>query len=474
MTNDIFPAEISAEILEKGLNLLTFSGIDDGDIYLQRLRSEYWSLSEHRVKNAQYHAAAGLGVRAVVGEQTGFAYADMISQETLFDACRFARRIGKAGQNGTVRVPKWQEQTVKPLYPAVDPLTRYADSEKVRLLQLADQYAYQEDPAVVDVSASFAATYEEVFIQRLDGGFARDIRPLVRFNVNVVLEKNGQRESGYAGGGGRGDYQHYFSPEQIRNYVQKAVKQAQILLTAQAAPAGEMPVVLGNGWTGVLLHEAVGHGLEGDFNRKGSSIFSGKIGEQVCSPLCTVIDDGSLLERRGSLSVDDEGTKTAKNVLIENGILKGYLQDRMNARLMKMNATGNGRRESYAHLPMPRMTNTYLAAGKHKPEEMIASVKRGLLVTEMGGGQVDITNGQFVFSATQAWLIENGKVTAPVKGASLIGQGIEVMQRISMVGDDFALDGGVGNCGKSGQTVPVGVGQPSVKIDRLIVGGTHA
>lgn len=462
---------LSMQALDKGLSLLSFQGIDDADIYLQRSCTENWGLSEHQVKTVSYDAEAGLGVRAIIGERTGFAYADALQEEALFDACRFARQIGREAKDYAIRVPQ-KAIAVPALYPDIDPLASLSAERKVALLHLADEYAHQKDSHVVDVSASFAASYEEIFVLRLDGQFAWDIRPLVRFNVSVVLEKEGRRESGYAGGGGRDSYLALLDEQTIRHYVDEAIAQAQVNLEAIAAPAGQMPVVLGNGWPGVLLHEAVGHGLEGDFNRKGTSVFAGRVGEQVCSSLCTVIDDGTLSGRRGSLSVDDEGTPTAKNVLIEKGILKGYMQDRLNARLMGVAPTGNGRRESYAYLPMPRMTNTYLAAGEHQREEMIRSVKRGIYAEQFGGGQVDITNGQFVFAATQAYLIEDGKITAPVKGATLIGNGPEVMGKISMVGADLALDSGIGVCGKNGQSVPVGVGQPSVKIDELTVGGT--
>lgn len=357
------------------------------------------------------------------------------------------------------------------LYGDANPLASLSAKEKVALLSAVDAYARESDSRVADVSASFAASFEEVFVLRLDGTFASDVRPLLRFNVSVVLEENGRRESGYAGGGARDTYA-IFPLDVLKAYVDDALQQARINLQAQAAPAGMMPVVLGAGWPGILLHEAVGHGLEGDFNRKGTSVFSGRIGEQVCSPRCTVVDDGTLAGRRGSLSVDDEGTPTAKNILIENGILRGYMQDRLNARLMGMAPTGNGRRESYAHMPMPRMTNTYLAAGEDAPEDMVKSVKKGIYAQQFGGGQVDISNGQFVFAATQAFLIENGQITRPLKGVTLIGNGPEVMRKVSMVGHDFALDPGIGVCGKQGQGVPVGVGQPSLKIDEITVGGT--
>lgn len=454
-----------------GLHALYFRGIDDGDIFIQRERSESWALSEGKVKHADYSASSGLGVRAICGEQTGFAYADGLGSILLEDACRAARAIARHGQDGGVSVtPK--QLLVNARYADIDPLPGLAADDKVCLLQYADQYARSLDNGVVDVSTSLSGCFEEMLVMRLDGHFATDIRPLVRFNISVIIERNGRRESGYSGGGGRDSYNVLFDEAAIRTYVEDAVRQAQINHEAIAAPAGQMPVVLGNGWPGILLHEAVGHGLEGDFNRKGTSVFSGKIGERVCSPLCTVIDDGTLQGLRGSLSVDDEGTPGGHNILIENGILRGYMQDRLNARLMRTAPTGNGRRENYAYLPMPRMTNTYLAAGKHSRTDMIASVKRGIYAEQFGGGQVDITNGQFVFAATQAYLIENGKVTAPIKGATLIGNGLAAMQAISMVGDDLKFDSGVGVCGKQGQSVPVGVGQPSVKIEELTVGGT--
>lgn len=459
-------ADISA-----GIARLSFRGIDDGDVFIQRSRQETWALSEGKVKTADYAASAGLGVRALCGEQTGFAYADGLTPALLDDAALAARAIARAGQQGTQPIAT-QQHSVTALYPTIDPLAQWDAARKVALLHRADEYARSRDAGVVDVSVSLSGSYEEMLVMGFDGRFALDIRPLVRFNVSVVIERGGRRESGFSGGGGRDGYGSFFSDAQVCSYVDEALRQAQINHQAVAAPAGQMPVVLASGWPGILLHEAVGHGLEGDFNRKGTSVFSGKIGQQVCSSLCTVIDDGTLAKRRGSLSVDDEGTPSAENVLIEGGVLKGYMQDRLNARLMGAALTGNGRRESYAHLPMPRMTNTYLAAGTHQREEMIASVHRGIYAETFGGGQVDISNGQFVFAATQAYLIEQGKITTPVKGVTLIGSGLQAMQAVSMVGDDLAFDSGIGVCGKQGQSVPVGVGQPSVKIDELTVGGT--
>ena len=461
---------LALPVLQDGLSRMFFRGMDDGDIYLQRVRSESWSMSESQVKSADYSASGGFGVRAVTGEQTGFAHGDGFSPDSLLAACRSARAIGRSADVVQKADVTPRALHVPALYGSDDPLASLSAADKVALLAAVDEYA-RRDARVVDVSASLSASFEEVFVLRLDGTFASDIRPLVRFNVSVVMAENGRRESGYAGGGGRDSY-HVLPLEVLLGYVDEALHQARTNLQAVDAPAGQMPVVLGAGWAGILLHEAVGHGLEGDFNRKGTSVFSGRIGERVCSPLCTVIDDGTLPGRRGSLSVDDEGTPSAKNVLIEKGILRGYMQDRLNARLMKMQPTGNGRRESYAHLPMPRMTNTYLAAGDHDFSEMVRSVKKGLYAAQFGGGQVDITNGQFVFAVTQAYLIEDGRITAPVKGATLIGNGPEIMGRVSMVGGDFALDSGIGTCGKNGQGVPVGVGQPSVKIDDITVGGT--
>lgn len=458
--------------LEQALGILHFTSMQGGDIFLERKRVESWSLAEHKVKNAFYTASAGLGVRAMIGEQVGFAYADSLDLNALHEACRFAKKIAHYGKTASVGITRMPHAHTQLLYPNLNPLERWSAQEKVALLQRVDDYAYQQDSRVVDVSCSLSASFQEIAVMQDDGHFAIDVRPMVRFGVNVVLEENGRREQGHAGGGGRHEYAFFFTDDSIFAYVDEALRQARMNLEAIAAPAGQMPVILSNGWSGVLLHEAVGHGLEGDFNRKGTSVFAGKIGEQVCATCCTIIDDGTLQHRRGSLNVDDEGTPSACNVLVENGVLKGYMHDRLNARLMHMPLTGNARRESYAHLPMPRMTNTYLKAGEYAQEEMIRSVKKGLFIDALGGGQVDITNGQFVFAASCARLIENGQLTAPVKGATLIGNGFEVMQNISMVGGDWQLDSGVGICGKDGQSVPVGVGMPSVTIKQITVGGT--
>jgi len=387
-------------------------------------------------------------------------------------AAQAARSIARSGQQGSVRV--LSRAAFAPLYSQDNPLDGLSRAEKVELLKRIDVATRALDPRIKQVTVSLAGVWEHILVAGMDGGMAADVRPLVRFNVSVIVEQNGRRERGGQGGGGRLGYQYFLSEDRAMGYAREALRQALVNLEAQPAPAGSLPVVLGPGWSGVLLHEAVGHGLEGDFNRKGSSAYSGRIGQQVASKLCTIVDDGTLADRRGSLSVDDEGTPTQCTTLIENGVLKGYIQDKLNARLMGVAPTGNGRRESYAHLPMPRMTNTYMLAGESDPEEIIRSVKRGLYCASLGGGQVDITSGKFVFSTSEAYLIEDGRITAPVKGATLIGNGPEVMTRVSMVGNDLALDSGVGTCGKDGQSVPVGVGQPTLKIDEITVGGTGA
>jgi TldD protein len=411
-------------------------------------------------------------VRAISGDKTGFAYSDEIMMPALLQASTAARAIARHGNEGKLQA--WRTAGENLLYPAIDPLDRMTADDKVALLKGIDAEARQQDPRVKEVIVSLAGVHEVMMVAASDGTLAADVRPLVRCNVTVMVEQDGRREQASSGGGGRTDYSFFIDENRASGYASEAVRQALVNLEAVDAPAGTLPVVLGPGWPGILLHEAIGHGLEGDFNRKGTSAFSGMIGQQVASPLCTVVDDGTLSGRRGSLNVDDEGTPAQNTVLIENGILKGYMQDRMNAGLMGVSATGNGRRESYAHLPMPRMTNTYMHAGPHDPEEIIASVDKGLYAVNFGGGQVDITSGKFVFSASEAYLIENGKVTAPVKGATLIGNGPDVLKRVSMLGNDLRLDPGVGTCGKEGQSVPVGVGQPTMLIDELTVGGTSA
>lgn len=465
------PAGIDEHHIHHTLHSLMGKQIDAADLYFQASHQESWSLEDSIVKDAHYSMDRGVGVRVMSGEKTGFAYSDDILLPALTQAAATARSIVSAGQTGRLAV--WQKQQVPALYQAVNPLTAMDDLSKVKLLQSLDNYARSQDPRVCQVQISLAGEFDTVLIAAADGTLAADVRPLVRLSVTVVVEANGIRESGHSGGGARTDYGYLMEDNRAYGFVDEALRQAVLKLSAKPAPAGVMPVVLGPGWPGVLLHEAVGHGLEGDFNRKGTSAFSGRIGQQVASKLCTVVDDGTLLNRRGSLTVDDEGTPTQATVLIENGILRGYLQDKHNARLMAMQPTGNGRRQSYADLPMPRMTNTFMKAGQDDPADIIKSVKKGLYAVNFAGGQVDITSGKFVFSASEAYLIEDGKITHPVKGATLIGQGAEVMQRISMVGHDLALDTGIGVCGKDGQSVPVGVGQPTLKVDSLVVGGTE-
>lgn len=464
------PAELDDNAIHKVMNSIMGHAIDYADLYFQTSRHESWVLEDGIVKEGSHNIEQGVGVRAVSGEKTGFAYSDEIVLPALNHAAGAARAIARQGQTGQLQA--WQAQQVTPLYTRDDPLAALTADQKIALLRSADEEARKQDPRVQQVIVSLAGVHEVVMVVASDGTRSADVRPMVRMNVSVIAQQGDRREQGSAGGGGRVSYQYFLDEDRALGFAREAVRQALVNLDAVAAPAGTMPVILGPGWPGVLLHEAVGHGLEGDFNRKGSSIFSGRIGQQVASKYCTVIDEGSIENRRGSLSVDDEGVATRKNVLIENGILKGYMQDKMNARLMKMAPTGNGRRESYAHLPMPRMTNTYMANGDYDPQEIIASVDKGIYAVNFGGGQVDITSGKFVFSASEAYLIENGKVTAPVKGATLIGNGPEAMNLISMVGNDMALDTGVGVCGKEGQSVPVGVGQPTLRIDKITVGGT--
>ncbi|UCH53353.1 MAG: metalloprotease TldD [Pseudomonadota bacterium] len=471
------PAGIGEREIEQIFGQLLVTHVDYADLYFQYSRHESWSLEEGRVKSGSHSIEQGVGVRACAGEKTGFAYSDEIVLPALSQAAAAARAIAQGGEtHDRVRVPGG---TTTPgvqqpaFYAPTDPLASLDDAAKVRLLERVERAARAADPRVKQVMASLAAVHEAVLIARADGLLVGDIRPLVRLNVHVIVEANGRRESAAAGGGGRHDYQYFLADGRGEDYAREAVRQALVNLEADEAPAGSMTVVLGPGWPGILLHEAIGHGLEGDFNRKGTSAFSGRIGERVAAAGITVVDDGTLPNRRGSLSVDDEGTHTQCTVLIEDGILRGYMQDNLNARLMGVPSTGNGRRESYAHMPYPRMTNTYMLAGKHDPAEIIGSVKRGLYAVNFGGGQVDITSGKFVFSASEAYLIENGKVTRPVKGATLIGNGPDVLTRVSMVGNDLKFDPGVGTCGKEGQSVPVGVGQPTLRIEELTVGGTQ-
>lgn len=467
-------SQLTREQLSQTLEYIHQHKVNYADLYFQSSYHETWVLEDGIVKDGSYNIERGVGVRAVSGEKTGFSYSDAINIEALTKAAEAARSIAQAGESSKVQVFSDVKAPIQ--FQPAQPITSMSDADKVALLREIEQCIRDLAPEAQQVVSSLSAVYEEVLIAASDGTFATDIRPLIRLNCSVLLEKNGRRERGSAGGGARLDYGYFKelvdgAPRWMQ-FAKEAVRQARVNLEAIDAPAGAMPVVLGSGWPGVLLHEAVGHGLEGDFNRKGASAFSGKIGEQVASSLCTVVDDGTIADRRGSLNVDDEGTPAAYNVLIENGILKGYMQDKQNASLMGLAPTGNARRESYAHLPMPRMTNTYMLAGEHSQEEIIRSVDKGIFASNFGGGQVDITSGKFVFSASEAYLIENGKITQPIKGATLIGNGPEVMKKVSMVGNDLALDKGVGVCGKDGQSVPVGVGQPSLKIDEITVGGT--
>jgi TldD protein len=466
------PAELAAPDLDRVFARLLAPGVDFADLYFQHSRHESWAMEDGIVKEGTHSIEQGVGVRAVSGEKTGFAYSDEIRLPALLEAAGAARAIARSGQDAQGRGLSLRE--TRALYPAIDPIETLDSESKVKLLREIDAHVRNKDARVRQVMVSLAAVLDTVLVARSDGVLAADVRPLVRCNVSVIVEHNGRREQGYSGGGGRHGYDELTRGGRAFAFADEALRQALVNLEAVDAPAGSMPVVVGAGWPGVLLHEAVGHGLEGDFNRKGTSTYAGRMGEQVASKLCTIVDDGTLPGRRGSLSVDDEGTPTQCTTLIENGRLVGYLQDTLNARLMGVAPTGNGRRESFAHLPMPRMTNTCMLAGESDPADIIRSVKRGLYAVNFGGGQVDITSGKFVFSATEAYLIEDGRITAPVKGATLIGNGPEAMNRVSMVGTDLRLDEGVGICGKDGQSVPVGVGQPTLKIEQMTVGGTRA
>ena len=468
----LLPAGLDAHQLDRMFGTLLGPGIDFGDLYFQHSRRESWSVEDGIVKDGAHSIEQGVGVRAISGEKTGFAYSDDINGEALLEAARSARAIARDGGS---RAP--QALAVgggRQLYPALDPVDALGSAAKVEALRRVDRALRAADPRVKQVMVSLMGGVDTVLVARSDGVLGGDVRPLVRLNVQVIVEQDGRRESGYAGYGGRYSYDELLGEGRPEAFAREALRQALVNLEAIDAPAGNMPVVLGAGWPGVLLHEAVGHGLEGDFNRKGTSTYAGRMGQRVAAPGVTIVDDGTLDGRRGSLNIDDEGTPTQCTTLIEDGVLTGYMQDTLNARLMGVAPTGNGRRESFAHLVMPRMTNTYMLAGSHEREEMIRSVKRGLYAVNFGGGQVDITSGKYVFSATEAYLIEDGRITAPVKGATLIGNGPETMQRVTMVGNDMALDEGVGTCGKDGQSVPVGVGQPSLLVSQVTVGGTRA
>lgn len=465
------PAGLTDHEVEAALNSLLCHSVDAADVYFQWSRSESWMLEDGRVKSGTHSITQGVGMRAISGEKTGFSYTDELTAPAIRQAAAAARAIARSGGEGRVEIqPLSGERT---LYPSSDPLETLSEAQRIALLESIDAEARRQDPRVTQVIVSLVANHKVVLIAASDGTYAGDLRPLVRLNVQVIAEQRGRREQGSAGGGGRYDGAHFLTAERGLEYARQAARRALVNLKASPAPAGTFTVVLGPGWPGVLLHEAIGHGLEGDFNRKGTSAFTGRLGERVATEHCTVVDDGTLANRRGSLNIDDEGTPSQCTPLIEQGILKAYLQDKLNARLMKMPPTGNGRRESYAHVPLPRMTNTYMLPGPYSPEEIITSVSKGLYAVNFGGGQVDITSGKFVFSASEAYLIEDGKVTRPVKGAMLIGNGPDVLTRVSMVGHDLQLDEGVGTCGKEGQSVPVGVGQPTLRIEGLTVGGTE-
>jgi TldD protein len=464
------PTGMQDSDIQKIMSQLLSVPVDAADIYFQTSHSESWVMEGGIIKEGSHNIEQGAGVRAVAGEKTGFAYSDRIELPVLLEAANNVKAIVRLGQEAQVGLPKtsnWPRY-----YAMANPLRSLGDQEKIDLLRKVDTETRKLDSRIEEVIVSMVGVHESILVASQDGSLAADVRPLVRMNVSVIVVENGKREQGSMGGGSRTDYSYFIDEDTALGYGREAVRQALVNLEAGEAPAGNMTVVLGPGWPGILLHEAIGHGLEGDFNRKGTSAFSGRVGERVASDLCTVVDDGTLQNRRGSLSIDDEGTPTENTVLIENGILKGYMQDKLNARLMGVKSTGNGRRESYAHMPMPRMTNTYMLPGKDNPEDIIKSVKKGLYAKNFAGGQVDITSGKFVFSASEAYLIENGKITRPVKGATLIGNGPEVLTKVSMVGNDLQLDSGVGTCGKEGQSVPVGVGQPTIKIDGITVGGT--
>lgn len=457
--------------LSRALGEIFTHKVDYADLYFQYTRSEGWSLEEGIVKTGSFSIEQGVGVRALSGEKTAFAYSDSLSQDALLSSARAVRTIARQGAGRAKVASGYRPTEGRSLYLPQDPLVSLPAPDKVALLERVERMARAKDPRVVQVMAGLGAEYDVVLVAGSDGRLAADVRPLVRLSLTVIAERDGRREVGHGGGGGRTGFD-YFSDELLQQYVDHAVHEALVNLEARPAPAGEMTVVLGSGWPGILLHEAVGHGLEGDFNRKGSSVFSGRVGERVASKGVTVVDDGTIPGRRGSLNIDDEGNVSQRNVLIEDGILRGYMQDSLNARLMKTAVTGNGRRESFAHLPMPRMTNTYMLAGDKDPEEIVRSVKRGLYAVNFGGGQVDITNGKFVFSTSEAYMIEDGRITYPVKGATLIGNGPDAMTRVGMIGNDMKLDSGVGTCGKDGQSVPVGVGQPTLRMEGLTVGGT--
>ncbi|MEZ9928580.1 metalloprotease TldD [Vibrio breoganii] len=469
------PTGLTEQDVNNTLSMIATRDIDYADVYFQSSWHETLVLEDSIIKDGSFNIDRGVGVRAVSGEKTGFAYSDQIQADSLKQSAIAARGIAKQGQ--TAKVQAFSRHHSNQHYSGVNPLQSLEKQQKIDLLKELDVYIRTKEPLVSEVNISISGVYEQVLVAATDGTYATDIRPLVRLSISVLAQRGERRERGSSGGGGRYDYQRFLDMDGDKtvatHMADEAIRLALVNLESDAAPAGAMPVVLGAGWPGVLLHEAVGHGLEGDFNRKQSSVFSGKVGEKVTSNLCTIVDDGTMTDRRGSLNIDDEGVAGQYNTLIENGVLKGYMQDKLNARLMGVAPTGNGRRESFAHLPMPRMTNTYMLPGQHTPEEIISTVKKGIYAPSFAGGQVDITSGKFVFSTSEAYLIEDGKITRPVKGATLVGSGIEAMQQVSMVGNDLQIDKGVGVCGKAGQSVPVGVGQPTLKLDSITVGGTE-
>ncbi|MCH9842208.1 MAG: metalloprotease TldD [Betaproteobacteria bacterium] len=463
------PAGLAESDLDLIMGSISSHNIDYADLYFQYSKNEFWALEDGAVKNGSFSIDQGVGMRSIAGQKTAFTYSDEISMEALKDGVKIVKSINK--DNESKSYPIGEKLIKHSLYQPLNPIESIESTKKIQLLERIEALSKKLNPSIIKVSASLASQFEVVLIKTFQGELVEDVRPLVRLSVSVIIEKNGRREQGSAGGGGRYSLE-YFTDAILHEYASEAVNQAVINLDAIPAPAGSMTVVLGSGWPGILLHEAIGHGLEGDFNRKGTSAFSGKMGSKVASTQITVVDDGTIPNRRGSLNIDDEGNPTSKTTLIENGILVGYMQDEMNAHLMNQKVTGNGRRESYAHLPMPRMTNTFMLNGKYEPDEIIKSVNDGIYANNFGGGQVDITSGKFVFSASQAWVIKNGKLSHPIKGASIVGNGPDILNEVSMVGNDMKLDTGVGTCGKEGQSVPVGVGQPTLKIDNIIVGGT--
>jgi TldD protein len=463
-------AQLHEADISKIVESIHSKGIDIADLYFQVNRQESWAMEDGKIKEGTFSLDKGVGVRVVSGDKTGFAYSDDLSLSAIKEAANATQSIARHGKSTSLKIASFKQ--TKERYSAIDPLNSISDQDKIDLINELNDSARQLDQRIEQVNISLSSNQDMILIATANGPLLADIRPLVRLNVSVILEKNNRREQGYAGGGSRSGLDYFLDNTIGIDLTKEAIRQASIQMEAEAAPAGSMPVVLGSGWPGILLHEAVGHGLEGDFNRKGVSTFSGRVGDQVASSLCTIVDDGTIPHRRGSLAIDDEGVPGQYNVLIQDGILKGYMQDRMNANLMNVMPTGNGRRESYAHMPMPRMTNTYMLAGPHEHDEIIASVKRGIYAPNFAGGQVDITSGKFVFSASEAYMIEDGKISYPIKGAMLIGDGPDVLGKISMVGNNLELDGGIGTCGKEGQSVPVGVGQPTLKIDEITVGGT--